>query len=237
MDSPKGVHSHAYKAQSKSLIIVFFLATITILMIAVAIEVFFFRRNRVVRDISSMVGEHLNVLRNTEAVGGPMPIPMLSEAMNQVIDETDEKAANESIKLMLGLVMESKRRSFALPLVHRDVAIRVKNWADRGEGETAVNAAKLFTSIAKRHTEHMEQVIAQSYVLISKTDARSAIQAMKSLAHQIDGAVSSGMSIDSRAVLMKENNETVREWLSSNDDGAKAAAEMLLKTVGEADSV
>lgn len=209
------------KANIRSLIIVFFLATITILMIAISIEVFFFRRNRVVRDISSMVGEHLNVLRNTEAVGGPMPIPMLAEAMNQHIHETDEKEANESMKTMLGLVMESKRRSFALPLVHKDVALKIKAWADRGEGETAVNAAKLFTSIAKRHTEHMEQVIAHSYVLISKTDSSSATQTMRSLAHQIEGAISSGMNIDARAVLIKENSETVQEWLVSNDAGAK----------------
>jgi hypothetical protein len=225
------------KSQSyKSLVIVFFLATITLLMIAVAVEVFFFRRNRVVRDISTMVGEHLNGLRNTEAVGGPMPVGMLSHAMNRTIDDRDEKEANESIKSMLELVAESKRRSFALPLVHKDIALQVKSWADRGEGETAVNAAKLFTFIAKRHTEHMEQVIAQSYVVISKTDAKAAIQAMKSLAYQIDGAITSGMNIDSRAILIKENHEAMQDWLASSDDGAKAAAELLLKTVEEVSS-
>lgn len=220
--------------ETKSVAIVFFLATITILAIAVAAEVFFFRRNRVVRDISSMVGEHLNNLRGTEAVGGPMPIPMLSSAMNRSVHPTDETSAKDAMQDMLGMVVEAKRRSFQLPLVHKDVALRIKNWADKGEGETAVTAAKLFTHIAKRHTEHLEQLVAQSYVVISNTEASAAAQAMRSLAHQVDGAVSSGITLQAKAVLFKENAETVQKWLSSESESAKAAAELLVKTIQEA---
>jgi hypothetical protein len=221
----------------KSIVIVFFLATITILMIAVAIEVFYFRRNRVIGDISTMVGEHMRDLRSTEAVGGPMPMGLLSEAMNQSIDENNEVEANKSILLMLDLAKESRRRSFSLPIVHRDIALKVKKLADRSVGEVAVNAAKLFTIIAKRHTEHMDGVLAQAHVIISKTDARTATQSMKSLAYQINGAITIGVSIDPKLLISKENNEVIQQWLSSTDEHAKASAELLLKAVQDAESV
>jgi hypothetical protein len=44
---------------------------------------------------------------------------------------------------MIGIVAESKRRSFQLPIVHKNVAKIVKNWADRLSSRSSLVAAKL----------------------------------------------------------------------------------------------
>lgn len=212
----------------------FFLATICVLGIAISIEVFVVRRNKMVQDISSLVGEHLIALRASKSVGGPMPVNMLISAMNQVIHPDNEKAAKTAIDNMMGVVTEAKRRSFMLPLVHKDVAVRVKSWAEKGT-EVSASAAKLLAHIMERHAQHVDQVVAQSYITISTSDPLLAAQTMRSLTHQIEGALSSGLSIDPKMLLLKPNAKTVEQWISQSENlQAKTAAEMLMKTFEEA---
>ena len=215
-------------------ILPFFLAALTAALFAFSVEVFWRRRDVLVRNISSMVGEHLIGFRASSQVGGPMPIPMLSTAMNQVISRDDDAVARSALDSMMGVVTEAKRRSFALPLVHKDVALRVKAWAEKPETTSSQPAAKLLTHIVERHAQHMDQLIAQSYAIISTTDSAAATQSMRALAHLVDGAAIAGLGIQKSLILVKPNDETVQTWLSSSEVQPKLAAEFLMKTIDEA---
>lgn len=214
--------------------IFFFLAVLTLIAMALAVEVLYVRRRRMVRNLAAMVGEHLVNARATAQVGGPMPVQMLEAAMNHDIPLDHEPTARNGIDTMLGMVAEAKRRNFLLPLVNKKAASAVAEWAVRG-GETGAAATKLMPFIVERHAQHMDQLVAQAYVRISETDAGSAASAMRSLAHQLDIALAAGLGIDPRMVLFQPNKGIVERWAASHEhDSARDAAQTLLRTVEEA---
>lgn len=216
------------------LAVAYFFVIITVVSLGLALELFYFRRNRLVKSISTLVGEHLVELRASKNVGGPMPIHMMTSAMNERISETDEEEAKKSMELMMGLVTEAKRREFRLPMVQKDIALIVKKWAERGVGKTSALAAKLLTHIVKGHAEHVDQVVSQSHVQISNIDGDTAAQQMRFLNNHLDGAIAAGLSIDPKIVLFQPNVKTVDSWVSSDHLKAKLSAESLLKTLSEA---
>jgi hypothetical protein len=159
---------------------------------------------------------------------------MMTSAMNERISETDEEEAKQSMELMMGLVTEAKRREFRLPIVQKDVALKVKKWAERGVGKTSVLAAKLLTHIVKGQAEHIDQLVSQSHVEISTIDGDTAAQQMRSLNNHLDGAVAAGLAVDPKIVLFQPNIKTVDSWVNSDNIKAKLSAESLLKTLREA---
>jgi hypothetical protein len=220
-----------------NLIFPFFLVTLVAALIAISLEVFWRRRDRLVQNISSMVGEHLSNIRTSDRVGGPMPVHILESGMNQVIDEHNDEEAKRAMETMMAVVVESKRRSFLLPLVHKDVFQRVKAWAEKGHtAKSSEIATKLIVHIAERHAQHMDQIVAQSYAVVSDSDPRAAALTMRSLSHQVDGALAAGIKIHPSLFLLSPNDATVKKWAEQNDHAvAKAAAQLLHKTAREAD--
>jgi DNA-binding transcriptional regulator YiaG len=214
--------------------VVFFFATIALVGLLLTIEVFYSRKNRMVKSISSLVGEHLVSFRSSPQVGGHMPVSMLSAAMNQNIHPDNDDEAASAIETMTGIVVEAKRRSFQLPLVHKDVAQIVMKWAERGTAKSSQGAANLLAHIVEKHAQHMDQLIAQSYVIISESDPVLASNQMRLLYHQLDGALAAGLGVDPSLVLVTQNVKSVNMWLESDHPKAKTAAELLLKTVQEA---
>jgi activator of 2-hydroxyglutaryl-CoA dehydratase len=59
---------------------------------------------------------------------------------------------------------------------------------------------------------------------------------MRSLSHQIDGALAAGLKIEPKIALLSENKEVAEKWLNSSSAKAKEAAKLLMKTVEEARS-
>jgi hypothetical protein len=215
--------------------IAFFLAITALVSAAIAIEVFYVRRNRLVQNISSMVGEHLVKLRSLDKASGPMPVNMLIAAMNQKIDPSDDEAAKTAMETMMGIVVESKRRGFLLPMVHKDVAVAVRTWASKVESKSSVTAAKLLTHIMDRHVQQVEQLVAQSFAVISETDEKEAVTGIRSLSHILDGALAAGLSVNPNMVFMPPNSNTIRKWAAADSaPQAKAAAELFLATLKEA---
>jgi hypothetical protein len=180
-----------------------------------------------------MVGDHITKLKNSDKVGGPMPYALLSAAMNQVIDETDDNRAKEAMDTMIGIVAESKRRSFQLPIVHKNVAKIVKNWADRLSSRSSLVAAKLLSHIYERQLQLVDQLTSQALVTISDNDEELAYTQMRSLAHHVDGAVAAGITVDPKLIILSPNNTTIDKWRESQSLKAKTAAELLLKNIQE----
>ena len=216
------------------------LCTLTILAIAVAWELLYIRRNKLLRGIGSMVGSHLIASREASAAGsgtGAMPIQMLDRAMNSGVHESNSAKAKEDLLGMLGMVSEAKRRNFLLPLTNKDLAQTVIKWSTTGTDAGDV-ALKLLPYIMERHAQHMDQMIAQSYVLISDSDASSATNAMRSLAHQLDTANAAGISVDPNMVLFNPNKTTVKVWAEQSEMlQPQAAARGLLDSLREAEEI
>ena len=213
---------------------VFFVGTIVLVLIVLLTEYANYRRHRIIQNISSLVGEHIVKMRSTEKVGGPMPHAMLYSAMNQIIDADSDEDALTSMKTMIGIVAESKRRSFQLPLVHKNVAKIVSQWAERTSSKSSPVASKLLVHIFERQIQHMDQLTAQAMVTISDTDEELAYIQMRSLSHHVDGAVTSGIVVDPKLILLSPNTTTIEKWLNCNNSRMKTAAELLLKNIQEA---
>lgn len=238
MDAPKLSSAKADNANAGvngwAVGVFFFLAVLTLIALAVAVEVLYVRRRRMVRNLAAMVGEHLVATRAAVQTGGPMPVEMLQAAMNHDIPLDHEPTARNGIDTMLGIVVEAKRRNFLLPLVNKTAASAVAEWAVRG-GETGAAAAKLMPHIVERHAQHMDQLVAQSYARISEADGSAAAAAMRSLTHQLDIALAAGLGVDPSMVLFQPNKGIVERWAASADHAsAKDAAQALLRTVEEA---
>jgi len=210
----------------------FFLVSLTILCLAVVADIFIVRRNRVIRDISQLVGNHLGNLRASAAVGGAMPLQLLQQAMNRDIHPTDETKASEDIEFLFSVLQESKRRSFQMPLVHRDMAAKIMRWSQTARNpDIASKAAALMAVAVEKHANHIDQVIAQSMVKICDQDPVKAARDMKSLDQLLDGVLASGITMSGNMALLSPNDAVVQQWAASSDVAAKSAAESLLKTV------
>ena len=213
------------------------LCTITLLAIAVAWEILYVRRNKMLRSIGSMVGSHLVASREAANAGsgiGSMPIQMLDRAMNNGVHPSNAQKAKEDLNGMLGMVSEAKRRNFLLPLTNKDLAQTVIKWSTTGT-EAGDVALKVLPYIMERHAQHMDQMIAQSYVLVSESDPVSATNAMRSLAHQLDTANAAGISVDPSMVLFNPNKTTVKMWAEQEVQlQPQAAARGLLDSIREA---
>lgn len=212
----------------------YFVLVLIAALIALTLEIFLKRRDALVRNISAMVGEHLLNTRASANVGGPMPLSMLSAAMNQNIHPDNDSEAKKALDTLTGIVTEAKRRSFMLPLMHKDVALNVKKWAETPNSSSSIPAATLLSHIYERHAQHIDQLISQSFVKISADDENTAVVAMRSLTHQIDGALAAGLKVQPSMALLKDNKEIAEKWSTSSSLKAQEAAKLLLKTVEEA---
>lgn len=216
-----------------SLFIFFLLATLTLILLVATTEYLYSKKHKLVQSISSMVGEHLVDLRTNKDVGGPMSQNSLTLAMNQVIDPDDDEKAKSAIETMLGVVVEAKRKSFHLPMVHKDVLTLVAKWSEKTDSHSSKLAAKLLTHVYDRNLQHMDQLISQSYVNISETDPILATKQMRSLSHYVDGANVAGISLDPKIILLSPNDKIVNKWLLSEDVKVKNAAQFLLQNIEE----
>ena len=220
---------------SKDAIIGFLVFLIIIGMILTS-QLFLAYRAILNRDVDSIISDHLENIRGilSKDSGTQISQPLLQAVMNKGVHPTDEAEAHESMKNMLDLVAESKRRSFKLPLVNKEVLGSVRKWSSQARNVDAKNSAvKLLTHLAERHVEIMDQIVSQSFVEISKTDSSSAVTAMKTLEHYVDGVLLAGIKIDPKMVLLSPNESIVKSWLSGDNAEAKLAAESLLKSIEE----
>ena len=213
------------------------LITVTLVAIAVAVEVLYVRRNRMIRSIGSMTGSHLVATREASMNGqlgiGPMPVQLLQNAVNNPIVETDSTIALEQLKSMLRYVEEAKRRSFMLPLTTKENAHAIKKWA-LTTSETGDVARKVLPYIIERQAQQADQMVALSYAEISSSDSRSATQQMRTLTHNLDITNASGISLDPRMALFNPNLANVLNWAEQTEDiQAQATAKGLLMSFEE----
>jgi hypothetical protein len=214
------------------------LCVFTLVCIAIAWEILYVRRNRLLRSIGSMVGSHLVASREAAAssgVGiGSMPIQMLDRGMNHGVHTSNSVKAKEDLESMLRMVSEAKRRNFLLPLTNKEIAQTIIKWSTTGT-QTGEIALKLLPYIMERHAQHMDQMVAQSYVNISDSDPAAATNAMRTLAHQLDTANAAGISVDPAMVLFNPNKATVAMWADQQTQlQPQAAARGLLDSIKEA---
>ena len=218
----------------RPLFIIFLVLTFFFVILIVATAKYFhMKKQRLVQNISSMIGDHLVNLRNIDKVNSPMNQEMLHYSMNQKIDPYDDESAKQSINSMLDVVVESKRRSFNLPFISKDVREQIIKWANNTNSKSSSSATKLLTHVFEKNIQLMDQLISQSLVMISETDISIATNQMKTLSHFIDGVNISGLTVDPQLILLSPNDTIINKWLIHSDIKVKNAAEHLLKNIEE----
>ena len=213
------------------------LCTLSLVAIAVAWEVLYIRRNKLLRSIGSMVGSHLVASRQAAMEGnfsGALDVQFLEKAMNNGVHDMDKNKAKEDLESMYAMVVNAKRNNFLLPLITKEISQVVIKWSTSAT-EAGEVALKVLPFVMERHAQHMDQMIAQSYVIISDNDPKKATHSMRSLAHQLDMANAAGLSVDPRMVLFNPNKTTVKLWAQQEElPQPQAAARGLLDSIMEA---
>lgn len=208
------------------------LATLLAVALACVYEVFYVQRKKLHKKMVTLVGDHLLQLRNLKGTEGLPPL-FLERIMNTKIHPTNEASAKDSIKTILDICHESKRRDFLLPMMHADELKIIFEWS-KSSGEVADLATKVMPYIAKRHMMHVDELVAASQTRINEENTENAQKAMKTLKNLLDTALSTGILVDPKLIFFEPNKSIVEKWTKKDDSKTKIVAQQLLDSVEEA---